>query len=54
MDNRSFAINPPKIEFGKDYRKKKSIDPALVRPVKKWSQSSGMGGHNVPEWVVTM
>jgi len=22
--------------------------------VKKWSQSSGIGGHNVPEWVVTM
>jgi len=55
MDNRSFDIVPPqKNEFGQDYRKKRSIDPALVRPVKKWSQSSGIGGHNVPEWVVTM
>jgi hypothetical protein len=45
MDNRSLAIDPPKIEFGQDYRKKydqSSVD--LAQP--KWSQSA--------EWVVTM
>jgi hypothetical protein len=55
MDNRSFAINPPKIEFGKDYRKK--YDLSSVGSLEKsghnqrngWSQCSGMGGHNAAE-----
>jgi len=45
MDNRSFAIDPPKNEFGQDYRKK--YDQSSVN-------SSEKSGHNRAECVVTI
>ena len=43
MDNRSFAIDPPqKMILGRTIVKITSIDPALVRSVKKWSQCGGI------------
>ena len=49
MDNRPFAIDPSKIEFVKDYSEKRPTDPASIRPIKKWSQSSGIGDRSAAE-----
>jgi hypothetical protein len=54
MDNRSLVIDPPQNEFGKDYRKIGQLIQRRFTVAKKWSHSSGMGGHFVPEWVVSL